>query len=84
VPDQEARLIRCFASVFPGLTEDEVRNCSTESIGMWDSLSSVTLAAVIEEEFGVSIDPDELAQLNSFEAFHARLCAQSYTADTQA
>ena len=51
---------------------------------MWDSLSSVTLAAVIEEEFGLSVDPDELAQLNSFEAFHAKLCAQSYTADTPA
>ena len=50
---------------------------------MWDSLSSVTLAAVIEEEFGVSIDPDELAQLNSFAAFHTRLCAQSHMADTQ-
>ena len=81
--DQESRLIRCFASVFPGLTEDEIRNCSAESIGMWDSLSSVTLAAVIEEEFGVSIDPDELAQLNSFAAFHTRLCAQSHMADTQ-
>lgn len=50
---------------------------------MWDSLSSVTLAAVIEEEFGVSIDPENLAELNSFEAFHARLCEQTYAADTQ-
>lgn len=83
MPDQENRLIRCFASVFPGLTEDEIRNCSTESTGTWDSLSAVTLAAVIEEEFGIAIDPDEIAQLNSFHAFHARVCMPTYSADTQ-
>lgn len=83
MPDQENRLIRCFASVFPGLTEDEIRHCSTESTGMWDSLSAVTLAAVIEEEFGVAIDPDELAQMNSFQAFHARVCILTCSAGTQ-
>jgi acyl carrier protein len=67
--DQESRLVRCFASVFPGLTTEEIRNTSTDSAGIWDSLSSVTLAAVIEEEFGVAIDPDELVTLDSFAAY---------------
>jgi acyl carrier protein len=43
---------------------------STEN---WDSLSAVTLAAVVQEEFGVDIDPEILPNLVSFEAFRAHL-----------
>jgi acyl carrier protein len=67
----ESRLIRCFSSVFPGLTAEELRVASAESVGAWDSLSGVTLVAVIQEEFGVDIDPEVLPQLDSFEAFRA-------------
>lgn len=65
----ESRLIRCFSSVFPGLTVEELRAAHAESVGAWDSLSGVTLVAVIQEEFGVDIDPEVLPQLDSFEAF---------------
>jgi len=65
--EQEHRLIRCFASVFPGLTAEEIRASSAQSTG--DSLSLVTLAAVIQEEFGVDIDPEVLSNLDSFTAF---------------
>lgn len=67
--DQDERLIRCFASVFPALTQEEIEETSSNSVGMWDSLSSVTLAAVIQEEFNVEIEPDALPNLNSFQAF---------------
>ncbi len=69
MPEQEDRLIRCFASVFPELSQDEIRRTSVESTGIWDSLSAVTLAAVIQEEFEIEIDPDVIPELNSFEAF---------------
>lgn len=69
MPDQENRLIACFASVFPGLSEEQIRTASATSVGLWDSLSTVTLAAVVQEEFGVEIDPDVLACLDSFQAF---------------
>jgi acyl carrier protein len=69
----ENRLIRCFASVFPGLTPDDVRVTSAKSMGSWDSLSTVTLAAVIQEEFRVEIDPQVLPDLDSFEAFRSYL-----------
>ncbi|MGD0445078.1 MAG: hypothetical protein ABSA39_14185 [Edaphobacter sp.] len=65
----EDRLTCCFASVFQGLTEAEIRNASTESIGIWDSLSTVTLAAVIQEEFNLEIDVEILPKLDSFQAF---------------
>jgi acyl carrier protein len=67
--DYEDRLLRCFASVFPGLSEEEIRGVSVESYGIWDSLSTVTLAAVVQEEFNFDIDPDTLPELTSFEAF---------------
>jgi acyl carrier protein len=71
--EQENRLLNCFASVFPGLSYEDIRNSNAESIGAWDSLSSVTLAAVIQEEFNVEIDPEVLLHLDSFEAFRAYL-----------
>jgi acyl carrier protein len=71
--EQENRLLNCFASVFPGLSYEDIRNSNAESIGAWDSLSSVTLAALIQEEFNLEIDPEVLPQLDSFEAFRAYL-----------
>jgi acyl carrier protein len=67
--EQESRLIRCFASVFPGLSPEEIRTVNSESLGSWDSLSTVTLAAVVQEEFNVEIEPDIVPELTSFEAF---------------
>jgi acyl carrier protein len=67
--EQESRLLRCFASVFPWLGPDEIRNINAESSENWDSLSAVTLSAVVQEEFGVNIDPEILPSLRSFEAF---------------
>jgi acyl carrier protein len=67
--DLEQRLIRCFASVFPALNEEEIRNATIDSVGIWDSLSGVTLAAVIQEEFDLEIDPEVLPGLDSFQAF---------------
>jgi acyl carrier protein len=71
--EQENRLLNCFASVFPGLSYEDIRNSNAESIGAWDSLSSVTLAALIQEEFNLEIDPEVLPQLDSFETFRAYL-----------
>ncbi len=68
--DQKQHLIRCFASIFPSLTEEEIQNANADSLGIWDSLSTVTLAAVIQEEFNLEIDPDILPHLDSFRAFH--------------
>jgi acyl carrier protein len=67
--DQNGRLIRCFASVFPALTLEEIPGISVDSVGIWDSLATVTLASVIEEQFNVQFDPSDLPDLKSFEAF---------------
>jgi acyl carrier protein len=75
--ETETRLQKCFASVFPGLTLEEIRGTGADSVGIWDSLSTVTLVAVVQEEFGIEIDPGVLAQLNSFDAFRDYLCQLS-------
>lgn len=71
--EQDRRLLRCFASVFPWLSPEEIRNINAESAESWDSLSAVTLSAVVQEEFGVDIDPEILPDLRSFEAFRTYL-----------
>ncbi len=67
------RLMRCFMSVFPGLTPDEIRTINSESSGAWDSLAGVTLASVVQEEFDVEIEASQLLELDSYEAFRRYL-----------
>ena len=61
--------MECFRSVFPSLAPEEIRVANAESSGVWDSLTGVTLAAVVQEEFNVEIDPVRLSELDSFEAY---------------
>jgi acyl carrier protein len=61
------RLISCFCTVFPDLSPEEVPLAAMTSVGTWDSLATITLVTVIEEEFDLQIPPDDLEQLVSFE-----------------
>jgi acyl carrier protein len=60
------RLTRCFASVFPEVSAEELPNASTETVPAWDSLAAVTLVAVLEEEFHIQIDLLALPELTSY------------------
>jgi acyl carrier protein len=42
------------------LTEEQTLQASAAVLAQWDSLATLNLLALIEEEFGVSIDLDEL------------------------
>jgi acyl carrier protein len=64
----EHRLVRCFSSVFPELSEDQIRNASIDSLPDWHSLASVTLISVVQEEFGVQVGLTDLPNLVSFSA----------------
>lgn len=63
----EGRLVDCFAVVFPELTAQEIPSVSMGSLASWDSVAGITLLSVIEEEFNLSIPPDDVAGLVSFE-----------------
>jgi len=64
----EHRLVRCFSSVFPELSEDQIRNASVDSVADWHSLASVTLISVVQEEFGAQVGLTDLPNLVSFSA----------------
>ena len=65
--DTQTRLAKCFAAVFPELSDREIPTASPASVGSWDSLASVTLVSVLEEEFNVEIAPEDVEQLVSFQ-----------------
>ncbi len=74
-----ARLTKCFLAVFPEITPAEVATASTASLKNWDSVASVTLFTLIEEEFGIALSLDALDEFNSFQHIlshlERRLCA---------
>ena len=71
--DVDARLLRCFRVVFPDLTEADLRAASQDSIEAWDSVATITLANVIEDEFHRPVDFERLDELTSFDRFREYL-----------
>lgn len=65
--DLRARLIDCFAAVFSNLDRDDIPCASTERLERWDSLATVTLVAVVQEEFGAEVEPEDFPSFTSFE-----------------
>ena len=65
--EMEDRLVRCFSSVFPDLTKEQILSASVESLSTWDSLAAATLVAVLHQEFGLQINLADLSELVSFE-----------------
>ncbi len=65
----EARLQGCFQAVFPAMGPDEILSASVESTSTWDSIATVNLINLIEDEFGIQLDLDDLSQYSSYSAF---------------
>jgi len=63
----EERLRECFSTTFPNLSADEILRSSTASVATWDSLATVTLVSLIEEEFAITIGPEEFEYIVSFD-----------------
>jgi acyl carrier protein len=60
------RLEACFARVFPKLSPEEIRQANVERVAAWDSMASITLLSLIDEEFGVELNMDDFEQFTSF------------------
>lgn len=60
------RLLRCFAAVFQGLSEKELESASLGQVEGWDSVATITLLSLVEEEFGVEFEPQDLERQTSF------------------
>ena len=50
-----SRLAWCFKAIFPDLDEEQLHNATPFSVRTWDSIATVNLLALIEEEFGVQV-----------------------------
>ncbi len=69
--DLRPKLKECFQIVFPDLKEEAIPTASQETVAEWDSVAAITLVNVIEEQFGIEMDLDDVAELDSFE----KVCA---------
>ena len=76
MPELDDRLARCFASVFPALDPNQIRQASVDTVPAWDSLAAVTLIAILEQEFDTQIDLMEMSELTSYQAVHDYLQRQ--------
>ena len=65
--DVTPKLIECFQIVFPDLSEQKIPNASQHTVPDWDSVAAITLVNVIEEQFAIEMDLDDIADLDSFE-----------------
>ena len=64
--DVSQRLVKCFSAVFPELSREEIVKLGAYPPVSWDSLSAVTLLAVVQEEFGIDLEFDDVESLASF------------------
>jgi len=66
--DIRSRLESCFGVVFPETPKADLPKASPETVEAWDSVATVTLFAVIDEEFNVSLFDENVEELVSFQA----------------
>jgi acyl carrier protein len=72
---EEDRLVRCFQATFEGLAPSEVQDASVDTLEQWDSLHTVILVAVLEEEFAIRIPAQAFPALRSYVSVHDYLNA---------
>jgi acyl carrier protein len=60
----DVRLKSVFRAVFPDMRD-------ADSVSNWDSVASVTLYTLVEEEFGAEFDLAEVAEWTSFQEVRA-------------
>jgi acyl carrier protein len=71
--DIQTRLLACFQAVFPERDEKALMQLSQATYPGWDSLASVTLVRLIEDQFHVQLDLFDLESLDSFDAMEKHL-----------
>jgi acyl carrier protein len=64
--ETEQILTSCFEAVFPELLQQDIPAASVELLPEWDSLATVTLMSLIEEEFQTTVTADELEMFESY------------------
>ena len=50
------------------LDVESVESASMESVERWDSIGQMSLIALVEDAFGIELDPEEIMTFTSFAA----------------
>jgi len=61
----EEKIIAIMQKVF-GI-EDIDRTCSQRTCEQWDSMAQLNLVLELEDEFGISLEPEEIGEMIDFE-----------------
>lgn len=61
----EEKVLEILKSVFELDTVDET--CSQATCEKWDSLAQLNLVVELESEFGVSLEPEEIGTMQSYD-----------------
>lgn len=62
----EARLLDTFRTVLPFLSDEELRTAVRADLPEWDSLASLSLVTLLEEDFEVTLDDEDVDRCSSF------------------
>ena len=65
MPDVLARVQRAFSSAFDVEPGSVTINTVPADIKAWDSMGHVALASSLEQEFGLTLDVDELMEMEN-------------------
>lgn len=62
----EARVLQCFANVFPALPRERLAVLDQSEVAEWDSVMHVMLLSALSEEFSLEVDYEAAATLRTF------------------
>lgn len=58
--------VRTLAADILGVRRSDIdSNCTPKEFGSWDSIAHVSLVVALEEQFGVTFAPEEIADMES-------------------
>lgn len=62
----EERILTVLKNVFNDTTIDTT--CSQKTCKAWDSMNHLNLVVELEIEFGISLEPEEIGRMTSYQA----------------
>lgn len=63
----EKRLTRIFIQAFPSCEKDKAKHASVYNTDGWDSIGTLTLLSLIDEDLGIKIGYDRIGNIKSFD-----------------
>lgn len=62
----EEKIIAILQRVFG--VENLDKTCSQKTCEQWDSMAQLNLVLELEDEFGISLEPEEIGEMTDFES----------------